>query len=73
MQRELFADFVEARDAEVFAFKQVVAGAADEFADRREAEADKYKEKTAQSGPRHELASGLVPHLFSSCNAVQVM
>ena len=53
LQREFLADFVEARDAEVLAFEQIVAGAADQFADRREAEADH-----ALAGPDREVQIG---------------
>lgn len=38
--RELLAHLVQARDAEVLAFEQVVARAADQFADRRQTEPD---------------------------------
>ena len=51
--RELLADFVEAGDAEVLALQQVVARAADQFADRREAQPDH-----ALAGPHRQVQIG---------------
>src|SRR6185503_3737092 len=40
LQRQLFANFVEACDAEILAFQQVVARPPHQFADCRQAQAD---------------------------------